>query len=59
MVERFNMDELHTLSFDLGIDSETWPNEGKPALVRNLVLHFLKQGRLSILEEKVRGERPY
>ena len=59
MVERFNMDELRTLCFDLGIDIETWPNEGKPALVRNLVLHFLKQGRLSVLEEKVREERPF
>ena len=59
MVERFNMDELRTLCFELGLDIETWPNEGKPALVRNLVLHFLKQGRLSVLEEKVRGERPY
>lgn len=52
-------DELRTLCFDLSIDIETWPNEGKPALVRNLVLHFLKQGRLSVLEEKVRQERPF
>jgi internalin A len=59
MVERFNMDELRTLCFELGIDIETWPNEGKPGLVRNLVLHFLKQGRLDVLAEKVRGERPY
>jgi hypothetical protein len=52
-------DKLRTLCLDLGIDNESWPKEGKPALVRNLVLHFLKQGRLSVLEEKVRGERLY
>jgi hypothetical protein len=29
------------------------------ALARNLVLHFLKQGRLAVLEKKVGEERPF
>ena len=59
MIEHFNMDELRTLCFGLGIDCEMWPDQGKPALVRNLVLHFLKQGRLKLLEEEVMKERPF
>ena len=59
MIEHFNMDELRTLCLDLGVDIETWPDQGKPALVRNLVLHFLKQDRLVILEEAIRKERPF
>lgn len=59
LVELFNMEELRQLCFDLGVDPETWRDDGKPALARNLVLHFLKQGRLDVLAEKVKEERPF
>ncbi|MFO7680532.1 MAG: hypothetical protein R6X34_10815, partial [Chloroflexota bacterium] len=59
LVRYFNMEELRQLCFDLHIDHEMWPDAGKQALTRNLVLHFLKHGRLAILEKKIGEERPH
>ncbi|MBE2197756.1 MAG: leucine-rich repeat domain-containing protein [Anaerolinea sp.] len=58
LVKHFNMEELRQLCFDLHVDCEEWPDKGKSALARNLVLHFLKQGRLDVLARKVGEERP-
>ncbi|MBE2197213.1 MAG: GTP-binding protein [Anaerolinea sp.] len=58
LVRYFNVEELHQLCFELHVDWEEWPDKGKSALARNLVLHLLNQGRLAALEERVRGERP-
>lgn len=58
LVKHFNLEELRQLCFDLHVDLEMWRDDGKPALARNLVLHFLKQGRLAVLARKVGAERP-
>lgn len=59
LVEYFNKEELYRLCFELGVDHEMWPDEGKPALARNLVLYFLRQGWLALLQEKLWEDRPF
>ncbi len=59
LVEYFNKEDLYRLCFELGVDHEMWPDEGKPALVRNLVLYFLRQGWLTLLQEKLWEDRPF
>ncbi|MCB0156444.1 MAG: hypothetical protein KDF65_16725, partial [Anaerolineae bacterium] len=57
--ERYNLPELRQLAFELEIDYENLPGDTKADLARELVLHCQRRGKLHVLVEKVRGERPY
>ena len=43
---RFNREELRTLCFDLGLDYDDLPGEGKAAKARELVVHMQQLGRI-------------
>jgi len=46
---RFSREELRTLCFDLGLDYDDLPGEGKAARARELVVHMQQLGRISYL----------
>lgn len=56
--EYFNISELKTLCVNLGIDYENIPGGTKEAMVRELVLYFERNGRLSHLLQHCRQLRP-
>lgn len=58
LVERFDLEELRTACFDLGVDYDTLPGEGKDAKARELVLWLSRRNRLDQLAEYIRQHRP-
>ena len=58
LVTNFNDGELRDLCFDLGIDYESLPGEGKAAKARELVAYCQRHGRLPDLETTCRRMRP-
>lgn len=56
--EQYNIPQLRQLAFEVGVDHEDIPSETKTDLARELVLYCQRQGRLPVLERKVREERP-
>ena len=54
----FNEGELRTLCFDLLVDYENLPGEGKDDKARELVAYFQRRGRISALVEACRRQRP-
>lgn len=54
---QFNLDELHTLCFDLGMDYENLPGQTKSAKARDLVDYWHNRQDLTRLIEAVRNER--
>jgi ATP/maltotriose-dependent transcriptional regulator MalT len=58
LTARFSADELRTLCFDLGIDSENLPGEGKAGKARELLLYLERYDRIPELIECCRQSRP-
>lgn len=50
LIDRYSLEDLRTLCFDLGVDYENLPGEGKSAKARELVTHLQRKGRISELE---------
>ena len=44
--DSFDQEELHTLCFDLDVDYESLPGEGKVARVRAMIEHFARRKRM-------------
>lgn len=58
LTQTFNQEELRTLCFDLGIDYDDLPGEGKSGKARELVSYLSRAGRLPRLIEAARDLRP-
>lgn len=56
--KRFNVDELRTLCFDLQVDYEDLPGDGKSAKVRELLAHLARRNRINDLLDVGREARP-
>lgn len=54
----FDVRELATLCFDMNIEYQNLPDEGKEAKVIELIAYCERRGRISELTEKCREERP-
>ena len=52
LATRFNLDELRTLCFHLGVDFENFPIEGKSGKVEELVQFMERRHRIPELVEK-------
>ena len=55
--EQFDLEELRTLSMDLGVDFDNLRGEGKAAKARELVLYMQRRGRLDALVAAVEAAR--
>lgn len=53
LIDRFSKEELRTLCFDLGVEYEDLPGEGRAAKARELVAHLDRRDRLSELIQVV------
>ena len=58
LVESFNLSELKTLSFDLGVDYESLPHETKNEFARELLAYFERKDNVSCLVTEVIRQRP-
>jgi hypothetical protein len=57
LVNYFDMEELRTLCFDLGVDFDELKGNGKGAKARELVQHWQRQGDLTPLMEAIHQQR--
>ncbi|GAB4272182.1 MAG: hypothetical protein Kow0080_18340 [Candidatus Promineifilaceae bacterium] len=57
LTEYFDMEELRTLCFDLGVDFDELPGAGLQAKARDLVHYWEKRGQLEKLVQAIRYER--
>ena len=57
LVDSFDLDELRTLCFDLGMDFESLPGQSKPAKAREMVNYWRNRHDLAKLTEAIRVER--
>ena len=55
--QRYSLDELETLVFDLGVDYNQLPHSTTTQLSRELVSYFERRGNLSSLITKMLGQR--
>lgn len=55
--DRYSLEELRTLSFDLGVDYASLPGEGKSAKARELIAYLRRRNRLDSLIRTIRHER--
>jgi len=58
LVDRFNEEELRTLSFDLAVDYESLPAQGKAGKARELIAFLERTGRLPELTAACARARP-
>jgi serine/threonine-protein kinase len=58
LAERFDLEELRTLCFDLGVRFDDLPAEGQQAKARELVAYLQRRERLSQLVGYIRQHRP-
>jgi hypothetical protein len=58
LVRQFDTNELHTLCFDMNIDLESLPGDGKSAKVRELLAFLERRGRIAELVGTIRELRP-
>ena len=58
LVERFSLEELRTLCFDLSIDYDALGGEGKEARARELIAHLQRRSQLDQLTNYIRQHRP-
>ncbi len=58
LATRFGASELRTLCFDLGMDYDDLPDEGKAAKARELVIHLERRNRISELVRAGKRLRP-
>jgi CHAT domain-containing protein len=56
--QRFSDDELKTLCFDLGVEYDSLPGEGKTSKARELVSYFEHRDSVGELEEVAKQSRP-
>ncbi|VAW43015.1 hypothetical protein MNBD_CHLOROFLEXI01-1846 [hydrothermal vent metagenome] len=56
--QRFNLEELKTLCFNLHVDYDSLPSEGKRAKIRELILGFERIDKINELVEKCQEMRP-
>ena len=59
LVTTFNVSELRTLCFDLGVDYEDIPGAAKEEMARELVAYFERNGRIPDLIQYCRSKRPH
>ena len=57
LVDSFDLEELRTLCFDLGMDFESLPGQSKPAKAREMVNYWRNRRDLSPLTDAIRTER--
>ena len=57
LTERYNMEELRTLCFDLGVDYENVQRDTKEATAREMILYFERHCRAHDLLRTAAGER--
>ncbi len=55
----FDESELRDLCFDLRVDYQSLPGEGKSSKARELIAHCERRGQLDVLERKCRELRPH
>jgi hypothetical protein len=55
---RFDFEELRTFCFDMNVDFDSLPGEGKAAKARELVAYMQRRGRLPELVAAIRRTRP-
>lgn len=58
LVQCFNMEELYNLCFQLNLDPERFPREGKESLIRDMVKYFARHERLLELRDNCQRIRP-
>lgn len=58
IIEHFNEGELKTLCFNLGIDFDALPGDGKAAKARELIAFVIRRDRQPELIEALKRERP-
>ena len=60
LINAFSNEELQTLCFDLGLDSETLPghDEGKTRWAENIIRYFELAGRMPDLARELQKQRP-
>jgi hypothetical protein len=58
LVEHFGLEDLRTLCFDLNVDYESLPGEGKAGKARELVAYLKRRDRLTELGAAIRRTRP-
>jgi hypothetical protein len=58
MNQVFSQGDIESLCFDLGIDFDSLPGQGKAAKIRELIAFCQRRGRDEELVAKVRAERP-
>ena len=58
LVRYFDLDELRTLCFDLGLDYDELRGEVKSAKARELITVMLRQNRLAELASRLQVQRP-
>jgi len=58
LANHFSEEDLKTLCFDLSVDYENMPAQGKAGKARELVLHLYRAGRISELVAQCRSLRP-
>jgi sulfatase modifying factor 1 len=56
--QHFSLEELRTLSFDLNIEYDDLPGEGRAGKIRELIKFMERNGRLSYLHAALWRERP-
>ncbi|NTU80327.1 MAG: hypothetical protein HGA45_13285 [Chloroflexales bacterium] len=59
LIEYFSDSELHDISFDLGIDYESLPGQGKRERARELVAYTMRRARIAELLEECHRLRPH
>lgn len=57
LVDQFNLEELRTLCFTLGIDPDDLGGNGKSAMARELVLYMERRGQSDRLHEAIQQQR--
>lgn len=57
LVDSFDLEELRTLCFDLGMDFESLPGQSKPAKAREMVNYWRNRHDLGPLTDAIRLER--
>ena len=53
IIAYFDLSGIKILFFDLGLDIDDYPDEGKPGYVRQLILQMERLGRMSELKTLV------
>ncbi len=56
--ERFSLDELKTLCFDLGLDYEEFPHATKSEFSRELIVYFQRHNKMGCLVAELIRQRP-